>query len=91
NKIRRGEVANIDGVPLALLQVGYSGKTLITPNATVTSIDTTIRQDYTIGNAVNVLNSSIVPDSILDKTLINRMIETGTITGSKLADNTIGT
>ena len=91
NPVLRSEVNKFNGVPLALLQVDYSGISKISSNGTIQSIDTSIRRDYTIGNAINVATKKLIADAIPDNFITTRMIGDGQVAGSKFLTGSITT
>jgi hypothetical protein len=89
NPIVRDNVNNINGVPLALVQINYSGTTKLSSGGTINFIDESVRKNYIIANTVDVYNNRLLDQGVVDQFVTNRMIASGSITGDKFADNSI--
>jgi len=89
NPIVRENVNNINGVPLALLQINYSGTTKVGVGGTINVVDESVRRNYVIANTVDIYNNRLLESGVDDQFITNRMIASGSVTGDKFADNSI--
>jgi hypothetical protein len=94
NPITKDNVDNINGVPLALVQINYSGTTKLSSAGTVNFIDQSIRRNYTIAGALDIYNNLLVDDGVGKKGvpnsfITNRMLSPASITADKLVTGII--
>lgn len=89
NPILRTELNKFNGVPLALLQVDFNGTVQVSSNGTIQSIDTSVKRDYIIGGAIDIATQKLVPESIPDGFITDRMIGDGQVSGDKFLTGSI--
>ena len=85
----KSSLLNVEGVHLALIQVDWNGTSQVSSNASIQLIDQSIRQNYVIGNALDVNTQSILDSGIPNNLLTNRMYADNSITGEKFADGAV--
>ena len=81
NPITKSEVGNFDGVPLALVQTDSNGS--------IVSVDTTVKRNYLLGGALDIVKSKIIDSAVPNALITTRMIGDGQVTASKFATNSI--
>ena len=81
NPINRSEVGNFSGIPLALVQTDSNGK--------IVSIDSSVKRNYTLGGAIDVVSNQIIDSAVPDLFLTDRMFANNQISAPKFADGVI--
>jgi hypothetical protein len=77
NPLLPSEIANINGVPLMLIQVNSNGE--------ITYSDTSVRSEYSIAGLVNIAKKQVNEVAIEDGFVLSRMIGDDQITNVKIA------
>lgn len=85
----RNSLLSIEGVPLALIQVDYVGINQISSNGSIQSVDSSVRQNYTIGKSIDIVSGQLIDNAFPNNIITSRMFLDNSISGTKFSDGAV--
>jgi len=86
----KNSLLQVDGVPLALIQVDYSGTLKVSSDASIVIVDESVRRNYVLGTSVDLVSGQLLDSAFPDDIVTGRMFQDGSITSEKFSDNAVG-